>query len=703
MHAQGHPIRLLMLTIVVLAATFVPMSTAAAELQWSWDDGVEFFSEPWFAPRAEATVGLWRPEKGAWPEVGEIYYARVWVEIGAEPESINLRMFPPTGASLAVSANDPVMCWFAPAWDAAPVEVTGNPAWSCPTSPVRGGDGGYALGARTIPAGGIFDVWFPLLPSQAVDPLDAGADLKVTVSFTNAVVPEFTTAKSLGAFPALDRWYEDVPRAGPPDLSWQTGTVSKQERFNGILGATVVAGWHTVEYWGGSGHPVTGEIYYSAIRFTVGDTFDGTARAVFGLELPPATQLAVTPQTPITCWEVGSRFHIPTETDGQFVLRDFASDDEACPQAPVVRSHGYGFGPFTVSDELHVRIPLLTTAPIQAAPLVATMTSDAGEPVTVEATSFVTVEVGDGSITYPGVTRQAGTDRYATAAAISKRTFPDGAPVAYVAVGTAFPDALAGGAVAGRVGGPVLLTTSDALPQATRDELARLQPEEIVVLGGTSAVAEPVVAALKQLTAGEVVRRAGRDRFETAAALSAAAFPDGADVAYVAVGSNFPDALAGGPIAGLAGGPILLTRTDEIPSATAAELTRLAPDRIVVLGGSSVVSDAVLGRLGDQVDGNVVRLAGSDRFGTAAAASAASFTTGVPVVYVAIGSNFPDALAGGPAGVVTGGPILLVTSNDVPASTAAELDRLDPARIVVLGGTGVVRPEVEGLLAPYVR
>jgi putative cell wall binding repeat protein len=75
---------------------------------------------------------------------------------------------------------------------------------------------------------------------------------------------------------------------------------------------------------------------------------------------------------------------------------------------------------------------------------------------------------------------------------------------------------------------------------------------------------------------------------------------------------------------------------------------------------------------------DVVRYAGADRYATAAAVSAAAFNPGVPVAYVAIGNNFPDALAGGAAAAVNGGPVLLLSAAGVPDATAAELDRLNP-------------------------
>ncbi|MDQ2673334.1 MAG: cell wall-binding repeat-containing protein, partial [Chloroflexota bacterium] len=76
---------------------------------------------------------------------------------------------------------------------------------------------------------------------------------------------------------------------------------------------------------------------------------------------------------------------------------------------------------------------------------------------------------------------------------------------------------------------------------------------------------------------------------------------------------------------------------------------------------------------------DVQRLAGADRYATAAAISKASFSPGVPVAYVATGGNFPDALAAGAAAVRHGGPVLLVSSSSVPGATASELARLDPA------------------------
>jgi len=73
----------------------------------------------------------------------------------------------------------------------------------------------------------------------------------------------------------------------------------------------------------------------------------------------------------------------------------------------------------------------------------------------------------------------------------------------------------------------------------------------------------------------------------------------------------------------------------------------------------------------------------------------------VPVVYIATGLNFPDALAGAAAAGSLGAPLLLVTGTTVPAPTAAELARLKPGRIVILGGPGAVSDDVASQLRAY--
>ncbi len=285
--------------------------------------------------------------------------------------------------------------------------------------------------------------------------------------------------------------------------------------------------------------------------------------------------------------------------------------------------------------------------------------------------------------------RLAGADRFATAATVSSRHFGVGAPIAYVATGRNFPDALAAGAAAGAQGGPILLTEPSALPKPTRDELSRLRPQRIVVLGGTAVVSQNVLNQLDAYTTGSITRLAGSDRYATAAAVSRATFAPVVPAAFIATGESFPDALSAGPAAIRSHGPVLLTARGTAPQALRDELQRLQPQRIYLLGGTSAVTDGVKQTLQGYTGAPIVRLAGADRFATAVAVSRTFFSR-PPATYLATGMNFPDALSAVPAAGRAGTPLLLVGPATVPAPVRAELTRLFPPRCYLIGGTAVI-------------
>jgi putative cell wall-binding protein len=293
--------------------------------------------------------------------------------------------------------------------------------------------------------------------------------------------------------------------------------------------------------------------------------------------------------------------------------------------------------------------------------------------------------------------RVSGADRYGTSAAISRASFSPGVPVAYVATGLNYPDALAGGPAAGRAGGPVLLTDPRDLPQVIRDELARLDPQRIVVLGGGGAVSARVADQLQTYTPAPVQRLQGADRFATAVAISNDTFDPGVAAVFVATGASFPDALAAGPAAIKVGGPVLLTHPGSLPASTRAELVRLAPQTIYLLGGTTAVGEAVRQAIQQATGRTVVRLAGADRYATAVAISTKFFSR-PPSAYLATGANFPDALSAVPAAGRAGSPLLLVQRDRVPPSAMSELVRLHPPRTYLSGGTAVITDAVVGQL-----
>lgn len=307
-----------------------------------------------------------------------------------------------------------------------------------------------------------------------------------------------------------------------------------------------------------------------------------------------------------------------------------------------------------------------------------------------------------GAATDVEVDRLAGDDRFETAAIVANAGFASGATDVILVNGQAFSDALAGSALAGTVDAPVLLTEADALPAATSGAIEGLGVGTVHILGGTAAVSSSVESAL-EADGLDVVRIAGDDRYGTAAAVAerigagGVAAHDGLATALIATGSDFADALAGGPLA--AGGadgvhPILLVN-DVVPTSTADAIDALGIEQVIILGGTGAVSSSVEDEL-ERITGNeAIRFAGSDRYATAvdvAEAAISDFGFSVSEVLLASGTGFADALAGGPLGAVRSAPIVLTPQASLSGETESFLQdhATHVEKLTVLGGNAAV-------------
>jgi putative cell wall-binding protein len=218
----------------------------------------------------------------------------------------------------------------------------------------------------------------------------------------------------------------------------------------------------------------------------------------------------------------------------------------------------------------------------------------------------------------------------------------------------------------------------------------------VVLSGLLIAVGLAAAPGAGAATAFDTSRISGADRYATAARLSSMAFPNGATEVVLASGTEFADALAASPVAAKRKAPLLLTQRDAVPDATVAELRRLKPQKVLIAGGPAAVSAAVEFVVG--LGWPVTRIAGGDRFETAARLAEGNFAAGVPVLFVASGRTGPDALAAGAAAGRLGGPVLLVEPNRLPAAVASAIERLRPTRIVAVGGTTSLSTQVVSAL-----
>jgi len=186
-------------------------------------------------------------------------------------------------------------------------------------------------------------------------------------------------------------------------------------------------------------------------------------------------------------------------------------------------------------------------------------------------------------------------------------------------------------------------------------------------------------------------RLAGTDRFSTAIVVAEQGWKTGADNVILANAYIFPDALAAGPLAHKLNAPILLTDAAALTPPTLAEIQKLAPQKITIIGGTAVISQAIQDSLSATYGkDNVTRYGGVDRYATAADIAAALGTTGKAVIANGEDGHYPDALAISSYAAYNGIPILFTETAGLPAATAQVLTAQKVNTTIVIGGDAVV-------------
>jgi len=294
-----------------------------------------------------------------------------------------------------------------------------------------------------------------------------------------------------------------------------------------------------------------------------------------------------------------------------------------------------------------------------------------------------------------GTARFGGDNRYETAAAIA--TSPHWAndtsctPDVVVVNGENFPDGLS----ASIYGDRILLVKQNSIPAATQAAIIALQDlaqdscsgqVDLEVVGGPAAVSAEVVGQLTDITNGTGGyvdfrgRIFGADRYETAIAVAEDTYGSELQECLVlAVGDNFPDALAAGPLVDDSGCPLVLTAGDSLHPATAAYMAAEAADSlgfVYIIGGTAAIPASVETEL-FAMGLNTQRLGGANRYETAAAIAdeinSPDWSASNRSVVLVNGNSFADALAAGTFASMSAvdGVLLLVNAGSIPSATAA--------------------------------
>ncbi|MDC5696592.1 cell wall-binding repeat-containing protein [Intrasporangium calvum] len=263
-------------------------------------------------------------------------------------------------------------------------------------------------------------------------------------------------------------------------------------------------------------------------------------------------------------------------------------------QAPLLLTPGASLAPEVEAEIVRLLGPAESAGPVYVL----------GGPTAVS--TQVTDRLGTGSDTIEGlgyqVVRLQGLDRFETSVAIAKQTaalIPDGVPqLVFATTGRNFPDGLTAGATAGGYWSTLVLTRDTSVPPSVATYVNEMRGLDIPLftVGGQAAAAFTGDYEL-----------VGTDRYHTARKVANLFWGDPATrggepiIVGLATGVNWPDALSGGAhVAG--GGPLLLTQTDSIPTATATAVSTMVSavdtnpiEWGVVFGGQVAVTDKVVG------------------------------------------------------------------------------------------------------------
>ena len=299
------------------------------------------------------------------------------------------------------------------------------------------------------------------------------------------------------------------------------------------------------------------------------------------------------------------------------------------------------------------------------------------------------------SVTNADVTKLAGSNRYATAALVSKQCFPSISNTVILAAGDSYADSLVSAPLANAFNAPVLLTYKDMLPDATVKEMSRLGAAKAYLIGGEGVISKKVEDQLKAkgITPLRIHSSYVPDRYGTAVYVSAnmdiARGKAPTDV-FIAYANGYADTLAVSSIAAMKNAPILyINGSGLLDGSTKYYLDSIKGTlkNIYIIGGTGVISSKAESTLAPY--GTVKRLSGSNRYETCVAVNNyfSSILSGKSVC-LTTGQNYPDALSGGVLAAKNKAPMMIVDSV-LSANQKSYLNAKAPSLFYTLGGDSI--------------
>lgn len=221
----------------------------------------------------------------------------------------------------------------------------------------------------------------------------------------------------------------------------------------------------------------------------------------------------------------------------------------------------------------------------------------------------------------------------------------------------------------------------------------------VYFLGGEASINKDIEAHVKK-SGFKFKRLSGKDRFETNNSVLNEINASKGTPVFLVNGYGFADSLSVSSISAIKDYPVIMTTKDTIPRNLKAQLTKLQPSKVYIIGSENLISQKVQEELYKinknlKID-DIVRIYGKDRFETNILINKA-FNVKSNNAFVASGMDFADALSGSALAGKYNAPIVL-TNNENFQIEKEYLKSTHYKNFFILGLQGSVNKSIETTL-----
>lgn len=299
----------------------------------------------------------------------------------------------------------------------------------------------------------------------------------------------------------------------------------------------------------------------------------------------------------------------------------------------------------------------------------------------------------------PGTTRVAGTHPVQIAAALTRRAFEPGVSGCFVVSVHRLAAARLVAPAAAQRGWPLLWVRPGSIPTTTHDELNRLQPKRVVVVGGDELISSETYSRIEELCTGSV-ERIGADGSALTSADVLRHFPprDPSTVHITPAHSSvLPPTVS--LAAAVAGQAVIAGDPGDLPDDLITAVADVQPRRLLFAGDADEWPAAVVERL-KAATGAQIDFWGAE--GPMAMSTGLWGETPPGGEVIVTGRSPVELLTAAVTAVHTGAAHVLFAAHFVPPLIQESITRLAPCHIVLAGTPEALNADVRRSLGALV-